>query len=114
MVGRNVHWDGADDPPAGSPKAFVDRRKSALGVISHDTKRHRRNQIFEDGFDFTLAAAREEMAKIEGGFDRSKVCLRGSDITLLVQRIGGFASKGRDRERCLPCSILVVPKIPAY
>lgn len=50
----------------------IARRKSALGVVSHDTKKHRRDQIFEDGFDFTLAAAREEMAKLEGGFDKTK------------------------------------------
>lgn len=49
------------------------RRNSVLGIISHDTKKHRRNQIFEDGFDFTLAATRKEMAKQQGGFDKTKV-----------------------------------------
>lgn len=44
-----------------------------LGIMSHDTKKHRRNQIFEDGFDFTLAATRKEMAKQQGGFDKTKV-----------------------------------------
>lgn len=49
------------------------RRNSVLGIISHDTKKHRRDQIFEDGFDFTLAATRKEMAKQQGGFDKTKV-----------------------------------------
>lgn len=44
-----------------------------LGIMSHDTKKHRRNQIFEDGFDFTLASTRKEMAKQQGGFDKTKV-----------------------------------------
>lgn len=49
------------------------RRNSVLGIISHDTKKHRRNQIFEDGFDFTLASTRKEMEKQQGGFDKTKV-----------------------------------------
>lgn len=49
------------------------RRNSVLGIISHDTKKHRRDQIFEDGFDFTLPATRQEMAKQQGGFDKTKV-----------------------------------------
>lgn len=51
------------------------RRKSASGVVAHDTKRLRRNQIFEDGFDFTLVDARKEMAKLDGGFDKTKASL---------------------------------------
>lgn len=54
------------------------RRKSALGVVSHDTKKLRRHQIFEDGFDFTLAAAKEEMAKLEEGFDKTKARATGA------------------------------------
>lgn len=48
------------------------RRKSVVGVVSHDTKKLRRDQIFEDGFDFSLAAARDGMAMLEGGFDKTK------------------------------------------
>lgn len=44
-----------------------------LGITSHDNKKHRRDQIFEDGFDFTLADTRKEMAKQQGGFDKTKV-----------------------------------------
>lgn len=49
------------------------RRNSVLGITSHDNKKHRRDQIFEDGFDFTLADTRKEMAKQQGGFDKTKV-----------------------------------------
>ena len=43
-----------------------------FGVVSHDTKKHRRDQIFEDGFDFTLASARKGMARLAKGFDKTK------------------------------------------
>ncbi|CAM9117745.1 unnamed protein product, partial [Laminaria digitata] len=51
------------------------RRKSLFGDVSNDnddTKKLRRNQIFEDGFDFTLASARKGMAKLAKGFDKTK------------------------------------------
>lgn len=64
-----------------------DRRKSALGVSAHDTRRHRRNQIFEDGFDFTLAAAKEEMAKLEGGFDKTKARALGGGPKRLLHNL---------------------------
>lgn len=45
-----------------------------FGDVSNDndTKKLRRNQIFEDGFDFTLASARKGMAKLAKGFDKTK------------------------------------------
>lgn len=70
------------------------RRNSVLGIISHDTKKHRRDQIFEDGFDFTLAATRQEMAKQQGGFDKTKVG-RGQQ-----RRLG--MEGGRQRGRFVP------------
>lgn len=48
------------------------QRKSVLGVVSHDTKKHRRNQIFEDGFDFSSAIAMQDMARLKEGVDRTK------------------------------------------
>ena len=65
------------------------RRNSVLGIISHDTKKHRRDQIFEDGFDFTLAATRKEMAKQQGGFDKTKVC-RAAPGAWAWNRTGGM------------------------
>lgn len=46
-----------------------------FSVVSNDLtdpKKLRRNQIFEDGFDFTLASARKGMAKLAKGFDKTK------------------------------------------
>lgn len=48
------------------------QRNSVLGVVSHDTNKHRRNQIFEDGFDFSSAVAMQDMAKLKQGVDRTK------------------------------------------
>lgn len=67
-----------------------------LGIISHDTKKHRRDQIFEDGFDFTLAATRKEMAKQQGGFDKTKV---GGATPTAWHEMGTVSGIGRG---CLP------------
>lgn len=60
-----------------------------LGIIAHDTKKHRRDQIFEDGFDFTLAATRKEMAKQQGGFDKTKVRRATTTTTAAGHGSGG-------------------------
>lgn len=77
------------------------RRKSALGIISHDTKKHRRDQIFEDGFDFTLDATRKEMAKRQGGFDKTKVLAAAGEG-------GGGGDEPPRGECCIPIRIHAV------
>eukprot|EP00903_Cladosiphon_okamuranus_P013311 g12406.t1 len=74
------------------------RRNSVLGIISHDTKKHRRDQIFEDGFDFTLAATRKEMAKQQGGFDKTKEVFQDGNDKLILEALVNFFFMGEDCE----------------
>eukprot|EP00904_Undaria_pinnatifida_P007854 jgi/Undpi1/4199/HiC_scaffold_16.g07566.m1 len=75
-----------------------DRRKSLFGDVSNDndTKKLRRNQIFEDGFDFTLASARKGMAKLARGFDKTKEVFRDGNDKLILEALVNFFFMGDD------------------
>ncbi|CAN0260542.1 unnamed protein product, partial [Ectocarpus fasciculatus] len=71
-------------------------RNSVLGITSHDNKKHRRDQIFEDGFDFTLADTRKEMAKQQGGFDKTKEVFQDGNDKLILEALVNFFFIGEE------------------
>ncbi|CAM9156617.1 unnamed protein product, partial [Hapterophycus canaliculatus] len=97
-AGSHQHIKHQDSKASTKVPESMLRRRSVLGIMSHDTKKLRRNQIFEDGFDFTLAATRKEMAKQQGGFDKTKEVFQEGNDKLILEALVNFFFMGEDCE----------------